>query len=148
MDLKEIENIEVKTQVNIKKPKTHYHFQDVTDKICSSIIKQYGNNIKSKYHDPQYKDLLYCVNYDNKGNIHVLANWKVEQKGKKDNALESEDKLEEKNRNYRVFRINIRESGKEEKYYILNTNYSGKNSHPGKHFWEFDEYLIDRIKNF
>ena len=33
MDLKEIENIEVKTQVNIKKPKTHYHFQDVTDKV-------------------------------------------------------------------------------------------------------------------
>ena len=33
MDLKEIENIEVKTQVNIKKPKIHYHFQDVTDKV-------------------------------------------------------------------------------------------------------------------
>ena len=33
MSLKEIENIEVKTHINIEKPKTYYHFQDVTEKV-------------------------------------------------------------------------------------------------------------------
>lgn len=33
MNLKEIENIEVKTQANLIKPKTYYHFQDVTEKV-------------------------------------------------------------------------------------------------------------------
>lgn len=33
MNIKKIENIEVKTQVNIEKPKTYYHFKDVTDKV-------------------------------------------------------------------------------------------------------------------
>ena len=33
MDLKKIENIEVKTEANISKPKTFYHFRNVTDKV-------------------------------------------------------------------------------------------------------------------
>ena len=119
-------------------------FQDVTQKICNYIIENYKCKIECK--DSEYKDLFYQVNFE-KDNIHIVVNWNVEQKKGKNNAA-IEDKLEEKNRNYRVFRINIRESSKEEKYYILNTNYSGKNSHPGKHFWKFEKYLIDAIKNF
>ena len=116
-------------------------FQDVTGQICNNIIGKYGSKIESK--DSEYRDLIYQVNFE-KDNIHIVANWKVEQKKSKNNAIE--DKSEEKNRNYRVFKINIRESSNEDKYYILNTNYSGKNSHPGKHFWKFEEYLIDEIK--
>ena len=118
-------------------------FQDVTQQIYDNINSKYKGKIECK--DSEFKELSYQVNYE-KDNIHIVANWKVEQKEKNSDAIE--DKSEEKNRNYRVYKINIRESSNDNEYYILNTNYSGKNSHPGKHFWKFEEYLIDEIKNF
>lgn len=69
----------------------------------------------------------YIVKFDKKGgNIHVQEN-KTSKKY---------------NRNYRVFKF----IGKP--YFILNTNYSGSNNHPAKHFWPFEDVLINEIKNF
>ena len=128
-------------------------FRDVTGAVFEKInnseeIKEKieKGNVKSEDGKSQYEDLNYTVSFE-KGNIHVIANWKVEKKREKDNTPESEDKSEEKNRNYRIFNIKIKDSDKEKKYYILNTNYRGKNSHPGGHFWEFEKDLINAIKN-
>lgn len=66
------------------------------------------------------------------GNIHVET--EIENNGKK----------QKKNRNYRVFMLS--DSGN--RYYILNTHYRGGNSHPAKHFWDFEEELIKEIKNY
>lgn len=111
----------------------------VYDNINNQIIKK--GNVKSEDGKTQYEDLVYNVSYE-KDSIHVKANWKEEKKRSKDSGK----KEEEKNRNYRVYEIIINDRV-EERYYILNTNYRGKNSHPGRHFWEFEKDLINAIKN-
>ena len=84
--------------------------------------KNYGNNGK------KYK---YKVVFKN-GNIHVET--EIDNNGKK----------QKKNRNYRVFML----SGSGKRYFILNTHYRGGNSHPAKHFWPFEDVLINKIKNY
>lgn len=102
---------------------------DVTKKICDSL----DNEISMQESD--FDNLHYYVSPKSE-NIHVVAKWQYVMKRKKVIAYE------EKQRNYRVFKI----TDNNEKYYIVNTNSSGSNHHPGEHFWPFEKVLIDRIQ--
>ena len=107
----------------------HDKIEDATKNICDSL----GSEISMPESD--FENLRYYVSSEEE-NIHVVAKWQYEKKRKKVIVYE------EKQRNYRVFKI----TDNNETYYILNTNSSGGNHHPGEHFWLFEKVLIDTIK--
>ena len=111
--------------------------EDITKELSTKIEKSIkigdfvGENKKTIY-----RNLTYSAEYE-KDNIHVVANWGTEKKRTKQIVPDKP-----KQRNYRVFKI----TEGEDVYYILNTNTSGSNSHPGEHFWSFEKVLIKEIK--
>lgn len=107
----------------------HDKIEDVTKNICDRL----GSEISMP--ESALDNLRYYVSSEVE-NIHVVAKWQYVMKRKKVVAYE------EKQRNYRVFKI----TDNNETYYILNTNSSGGNHHPGEHFWPFEKVLIDAIK--
>ena len=107
----------------------HDKIEDVTKIICDRL----GSEISMP--ESTLDNLRYYVSSEVE-NIHVVAKWQYVMKRKKVVAYE------EKQRNYRVFKI----TDNNETYYILNTNSSGSNHHPGEHFWPFEKVLIDAIK--
>ena len=113
--------------------------KDVTEAASKEVKKNVelkkSHNIVDEDGKVIFSDLTYTVEYDKKENIHVYAEWNVIKKKGKVPAAPA-------NRNYRVSKI----TEGNESYYILNTNYRGGNGHPAKHFWRFEEYLIDAIQ--
>lgn len=122
-------------------------FKDVTKEILSE--QDFTKEIKLSEQDlgkkenplyEKYKDLSYILENEEE-NIHVIAKWtETKKNGKTD--------YKETNRNYRIYKITEDINNEKKNYYILNTHYSGSNSHPGEHFWPFEDVLIGKIKEY
>ena len=112
-------------------------FKDVTKEI--KLSKQDLGKKENPLYE-KYKDLSYSLENEEE-NIHVIAKWtETKKNGKTD--------YKKTNRNYRIYKITEDINNKKKNYYILNTHYSGSNSHPGEHFWPFEDVLIGKIKEY
>ena len=112
-------------------------FKDVTKEI--KLSKQDLGKKENPLYE-KYKDLSYSLENEEE-NIHVIAKWtETKKNGKTD--------YKKTNRNYRIYKITEDINNKKKNYYILNTHYSGSNSHPGEHFWSFEDVLIGKIKEY
>ena len=119
-------------------------FKDVTKEIFKDDTKEIklSEQDLGKKENPYetYKDLYYILKNEEE-NIHVIAKWtETKKNGKTD--------YKETNRNYRIYKITEDINNEKKNYYILNTHYSGSNSHPGEHFWPFEDVLIGKIKDY
>lgn len=119
-----------------------------TSKLAVCIGAQFKPDILGKYIGPAFKKVTesvfdelpihkipeYTISYPSKdGSICVSV-----KTGKKDKA----GKEEEKTRYYRVYDIET-----DEHHIILNTFAPGGNHHPARHFWPFEDILIEAIRN-
>ena len=112
-------------------------FKDVTKEIKLKLSKQDLGKKENPLYE-KYKDLSYSLEKEEE-NIHVIAQWtETKKNGKTD--------YKKTNRNYRIYKITEDNNNEKKNYYILNTHYSGSNSHPGEHFWPFEDVLIGKIK--